>query len=754
MLGTPARGAMPTPVEVNQLVALLNAGRYIELENHALFLLEQYPYFGIGWNALGISLHVQGKDAVPALQKATEFLPDDAAAHNTLGSSLQARGQFDSAVASYRRALKIDPGYPEAHNNLGSALQMLGQLHNGVASYRRALELNPKYAVAHNNLGHALQVLGQIDSAVASFRRAVELNPDYAKAHNNLGNALQVRGQLDSAVASFRRALEIDPHFALAHSNLGSALQLLGQLDDAAASYRSALELNPGYAEAHSNLGSVLQALGRLDDAVASYRRALELNPGFAEAHSNLGFALRGLGQVDSALASCRRALELKPDYATVHSTLLFILSENTAVDAAMLFAEHCRFAEHFEAPLRASWPRHANPNAPDRPLRIGFVSGDLRVHAVASFFEPILAYLSSCPELSLSAYANHSVDDGTSRRLRGYFAHWHSIHQLSDAALADEIRADGIDILFDLSGHTSGNRLLTFARKPAPVQASWMGYPGTTGLQGMDYYLADRSFLPHAQFASQFTEKLLYLPASAPFSPSKEAPAVNELPALRHGHVTFGSFNRPSKISRAVVAMWSQVLRAVPDSRMLLGAMPEVGKYDTLTDWFAQEGIARERLAFHANCDMEAYLELHHQVDICLDTFPYNGGTTTLHALWMGVPTLTLAGNTAPGRTGASILGHVGLDAFVAHDAGEFLRKGVSLAGNLAGLSDIRAGLRARFAQSAMGQPELVAEGLRRALRIMWRRWCAALPAESFEITRQEIDNAAWEAGSEKMTG
>jgi predicted O-linked N-acetylglucosamine transferase (SPINDLY family) len=257
-----------------------------------------------------------------------------------------------------------------------------------------------------------------------------------------------------------------------------------------------------------------------------------------------------------------------------------------------------------------------------------------------------------------------------------------------------------------------------------------------------MDYYLADRFFLPPGQFDSQFLEKIAYLPAGAPFLPSQDAPPVNALPALGNGYVTFGSFNRLNKLSPSVIALWAQLLRALPDSRMLLGGMPEESKYGTLIEWFAREGIPLERLSFYPRGAMAAYLGLHHRVDICLDTFPYNGGTTTLHALWMGVPTLTLAGRTAAGRSGAAILGHAGLEALVAHDAADFVQKGLFWAGHLAALSDIRSGLREGFAKSAMGQPAMVAAGVERTLRIMWQRWCAGLPAESFGASLQDAHN------------
>jgi protein O-GlcNAc transferase len=281
---------------------------------------------------------------------------------------------------------------------------------------------------------------------------------------------------------------------------------------------------------------------------------------------------------------------------------------------------------------------------------------------------------------------------------------------------------------------------LLTFARKPAPVQVSWIGYPGTTGLSAVDYYLADRYFLPPGKFDSQFTEKLVYLPASAPFLPDKGAPAVNSLPATINGHLTFGSFNRITKLRPSVIELWSRLLRALPTARMLLGGMPQDDSgANALIDWFASEGIARERLSFHPRSNLAAYLDLHRQVDICLDTFPYTGGTTTNHALWMGVPTLTLAGQTAPGRQGAANLGYVGLDGFVAEDAADFQAKGLYWAGHLTELAQIRAGLRGRWEQSPVRKPEVIAEGVAQALRIMWQRWCAGLPPDSFEVAASQ---------------
>jgi predicted O-linked N-acetylglucosamine transferase (SPINDLY family) len=768
------KGGSPGPKEMNSLVTQFGQGHFAEAATLAQAMTMRFPQHEFGWKALGMAYKQMGRtaDALVPMQKAATLSPRDVKAHFNLGVTLQELGRLGEAEASYRRALEINPDYVEARINLGNTLKDLGRAEEAEASYRQALQARPDSAEAHQNLGITLQDRGRPAEAESCFRRALEIKPDYTEAHSNLGIVFMNLGRPDEAEASFRRALATNPEFTQALSNLGVAQKELGQLDEAMESCHRALEINPDYAEAHNNLGTMLMSLGRRDEAEASYRRALRANPDFAKAHSNLSIAQKDLGQLDEAMASCqraleinpesaethlnlgnvlqdswrldeaiasyRRALELKPDFAPARSNLLFCLSHDETVGVPELFAEHRRFGEQFEANLRASWPQHGNSRDPERCLQVGFVSADLYDHSVAFFIEPVLAHLATCPQLSLHAFYNNAIQDLVTGRLRKHLKHWHSIVGLPDEMVAQQVRDAGIDILIDLAGHTGANRLLTFARRPAPIQASWMGYPGTSGMQSMDYYIADRFFMPYEGFSGQFTEAIARLPANAPFLPSQEAPAVNVLPALSNGYITFGSFNRAGKIRRSVVALWARLLRALPSSRLLLAGMPASDKEDTLTEWFAQEGIERGRLSFHTRSDMTHYLGLHHQVDVCLDTFPYNGGTTTLHALWMGVPTLTLTGDTPASRTGACVLGHVGLDAFVAYDAEDFVNKGVSWADNLAALQDIRAGLRERFAESAMSQPELIAESLQRALRIMWQRWCKGLPAKSFEVTGQ----------------
>jgi protein O-GlcNAc transferase len=674
-------------------------------------------------------------EALHCYERAIRLAPNLARAHLNRGNALATIGDLQAAVHAFEAALAQDPEYAAAHFNMGNAFVHMGKREAALDAYRNALSLKPDFAGAEVALGGVLEDLGRYEDAAGSYSRALAIEPDYVGAHCNLGNALQALGRYDDAAASYRRALAIDPDSADAHYNLGNVLTDLRQLEEAVASYRRAVEIKSDFVDAHCSLGSALQDLGQHDAALESYQRALALDAGHALAHLNLGNLWMELSKIDNARASYLQALASNPDLAVAHDNLLFCMSHMDAISAVDIFAEHGGFGAHFEAPLLPTWPEHRNSRDPDRCLKVGFVSGDLRNHAMSYFIEPLIVSLSNSHAITLHAYYTHVGEDAVTSHLRAQFRSWQSVAHLSDAALAQKIGDDGIDILIDLSGHTRGNRLLCFARKPAPVQASWLGYLGTTGLRAMDYYFADRYFLPAAEFQDLFTERLAYLPAIVAFLPDPGAPDVGPLPAFRNGYLTFGSFNRLNKLTPSCISLWSRLLRAVPDSRILLAAMPIDGNYSDLIDEFGNAGIAPERLVFHSRCATPAYLALHNTVDICLDTVPYTGGATTCHALWMGVPTLCLAGNTIPGRLSAAMLRHVELDEFVADDAADFERKGLCWAHDLAALATVRAGLRARFRRSLIGQPKRVAVGFEHALRAMWQRWCAGLPATMLEL-------------------
>lgn len=660
--------------------------------------------------------------------------------HSNLGITLINLGRLEEAEMSFRNSIRLKPDDARAHNNLGNALKDLGRLEDAAISFRHATLLKPDFAQAHSDLGITLKDLGRLEDAERSFRHSIEIKPSFAQAHSNLGATLKDLGRLEEAEFSYRKAVELDPKLAQAHYNLGNTLNDLGKRENAEASYRQAIDLSPADAKIHNNLGNLLKDLDRLEEAEASYRQAISLNPDDEKNYNNLGNVLQDLGQLEEAEVSYKQAISLKPEYHTALSNLLFLQSHISTNSAEKLFEMHCGFGQQFEAPLRPFWQSHTNNLDPVRKLRIGFVSGDFREHAVVSCIEPILMHLSTYESLSLHAYHNNHLIDLTSKRLEGYFSSWDRVSHFSDEKLAEKIRADAIDILIDLSGHTAHNRLTVFARKPAPLQATWIGYPGTTGLQSMDYYLCDDQWLPHEKFASQFTEQLAYLPATAAFLPASNAPDVNDLPALRKGYVTFGSFNRMNKVTQLAIHTWAEVLRAVPQSKMLIGNVVDDQNEQRISDMFAQVGVAADRFYFRPRSDMHSYLALHSEVDVCLDTLQYGGGTTVFHSLWMGVPTITLAGDTPASCQATCILQHCGLDDFVSNDLQGFVHASVSAVSDLQGLSKIRAGMRDRLSASTVMQPALVTKGLERVLRLMWERWCVGLPAKSIESNDRQI--------------
>src|SRR5260221_1147637 len=518
------RWLVPRSSETQQLIALFNAGRIRDVEIEARRLVSLYPDFGFGWMALGVALKMQGGDALSFLRKAVELLPADPEAHNNLGNALRDLGQLDEALRCYRQATELNAEFAAAHSNLGNVLDDLGRFEAAVESHRRAVELNPDAPEAHNWLGIALKNLGRLDEAAGCYRRALELQPDFADAHGNLGNVLKSLGRLEEAIVCHRRAVALTPDSPEVHSNLGIALNDLGQLREAVRCHRRALELKPDYAEAQSNLGTALGDLGQLEEAVACHRRALELKPNFPGAQLNLGNALKDLGRLGEALQCYRRALELKPDYVDARSNLQFAMGFLQAQPALVLTEEARRYGSTVSRDARpyTDWPSRSDTN-PDRPLNVGLVSGDLRNHPVGFFIEGVVAALAR-DRLKLSAYQTYAKTDEVTDRLKRHIPRWAPVMGVADQKLAERIRADGIDILIDLAGHTAHNRLPVFAWKPAPIQVSWLGYFATTGVPGMDYVLVDPWSVPAAE-EGHFTEEVWRLPQTRQCLTPPEAP-------------------------------------------------------------------------------------------------------------------------------------------------------------------------------------------------------------------------------------
>lgn len=714
---------------------------------------EAHSNLGLALEALG-----QSEQALASYRAALAHWPDLAEAHDNLGSLLQKTGHLAEAVASYGRALTLKPDFAEAHFNRANALREQGKLDDAIAGYRQALALKRDYAEAHFNLANVFKDRGEFAAAVASYRAALACRPDFAAAHGNLGLALQRQGKRDEAFASFRAALAFDPQSAEAHGGLGSALQEQGDLDAAISAYRQALalkpksadthyalalalqeqdeldeaadhhrraiEFKPDFAEAHGNLGLVLQRQGKLDAAIDCYRQALAHKPDCAETHNNLGFPLQQQGRLEEAVASYRRALTIAPDYADAHSNLLLTM-QYMHYSPQERFAEHLRFAARFEAPRTASWAAHENIPAPAKRLRVGYVSGDFRDHAVAYFIEPILANHDKAG-FAVFCYHNHTRHDGVSSRIAACADHWLPCRRLSDDQLAERIRADGIDILIDLSGHTAYNRLPTFARKPAPIQMTWIGYPATTGLTAMDYRLTEEDLDPTGMTEQYHTETLLRLPGGATFQPAPESPPVSTLPALSSTQLSLASLNNIVKLNREVVRLWARILKALPHANLILGATADARTRQRMLDMFGREGVAAERLILFPRLSIGDYLALHQHIDLALDPFPYNGGTTSCHSLWMGVPFVTLAGNSTASRYGVALMRGLGLPEFVAASADEYVDRVVAFAGDLPGLDRIRQSLRGRITANLNRDPLRLTRHLEDAYRAAWQKWCA----------------------------
>jgi predicted O-linked N-acetylglucosamine transferase (SPINDLY family) len=552
----------------------------------------------------------------------------------------------------------------------------------------------------------------------------LQLRPDYPQAHGNLGHALREQGKLDEAVAHCRRAVELKPDYAEAYNNLGNALRDLDRLDEAIACGRRAVELNPAMADAHNNLGNALKDLGKLDEAIGYFHRALELDPEFAEAHNNLGNVQKEQGNLDEAIACFRRAVELKPDYVEAHSNWLcaMLYSADYAPDA--IYREHLRWNERFAAPLAGAIQPHDNDRTPERRLRIGYLSPDFRNHVVALFLLPLLE-AHDRGQVEIFCYASVRARDDVTERCRAKADVWRDVFNLSDEQLASMMRQDRIDILVDLAMHTAGSRLLAFARKPAPVQVTYLAYCGTTGMSTIDYRLTDPYLDPPGADERFYSERSIRLPETYwCYRPIVDAPPVNPLPALQNGYITFACFNNFCKVTPPTLAAWRQLLQRVPNSRLLVHAH-EGSHRQRVREFIAQEGVSHERITFAGKVPTSAYLRAHQQIDVALDPFPYGGGTTTCDALWMGVPVVSLRGQTAVGRGGASILSNVGLPELVADDIGQYVRIAAELAEDLPRLSKLRTALRERMQHSPLMNAPRFARHVEAAYRTMWQRWC-----------------------------
>jgi protein O-GlcNAc transferase len=656
--------------------------------------------------------------------------PDLADTLQRLGLIALDKGQNAAAVDLFRKVVSLNPNSAEAHNNLGIALTLNGQHEEAVAAYRSSIALNPNLAQVHGNLASALMETGRIDEAITAYRRAIVLTSDDAEAHNNLGIALGRQKRTDEAIAAYRQAVSLDPAYAEAQSNLGCALRDKGQLDEAIAAFQQAIAAcapatppDPNLPDLYNNLGLALTDKGRLDEAAAAFGHAIALRPDYAEVHNNLGNALKDLGRLDDAIAAYRKALDLNPDLPGARSNLIFAMHYHPGFGPGAIREELQHWNEKHAEPLRKFIPVHRNDRNPDRRLRIGYVSADFRDHIVGRSLLPLIRHHDR-RSFEITCYSNVRRSDEMTRQFQQSADRWRDILAVSDEQTAEQICEDEIDILIDLALHTGRNRLLVFARKPAPIQATYLGYPGSTGLSAIDYRLSD-PFIDPLGTDGDYTEKTIRLSHTYLCWQwnGKDAP-VGPPPARMNGYVTFGCMNNFCKITPAVLETWGKLMSVLPNSRLILRC-PSGSPLQRVLATLGEYGIDPTRIDLIGRLPADQYVDLYHSIDIALDPFPYTGHTTSLDALWMGVPLVTLSGQTAVGRGGRSILSNLGLPEFIAHSPDQYIQIALGLANDLGQLAALRKGLRARLASSPLVNAEQLARDLEAAFRHMWRDWC-----------------------------
>jgi predicted O-linked N-acetylglucosamine transferase (SPINDLY family) len=603
-----------------------------------------------------------------------------------------------------------------------------GRLAEAEALYRQILAVEPGHAEALHLLGVIAQQVGRNDLAVELIRQAIVLRPNFSAAHSNLGVALRNEGRLDEAMAACRQALALEPDSPDACNNLGNALVDSERIDEAIASFRRAILLRPNFPEAHFNLGNTLRASGQLDAAIASYREAIALKPDYPTACNNLGDALKQIGRLDEAITAYRKAVALRLQYSDTQSNLLFALNYHPGLDPATVYEEHVRWNHQHAEPLRRFIQGHRNERSPKRRLRIGYVSPDFREHSVGRFLLPLLAQHDH-EHFEIFCYAQVPAPDDMTRKIQAHGEHWQSLTGLADGPAAELIRQDQIDILVDLSGHTSHHRLLVFAHKPAPVQVTFLGYPNTTGLATIDYRLTDAYADPPGLTEPYHSEQLFRLPQCAWCYQPAASPPVRP---REEGPITFGCFNNFAKVTEPMLLLWSRILHLVPGSRMLLkaGAFGSAKTQQRVREFLGAAGIDPERLELRGyEPDRDDHLALYRRLDVALDTFPYHGTKTTCEALWMGVPVVTLAGKTHASRVGVSLLTNIGLPELIARSPEEYVRLAAELAGDPPRLSHLRNTLRQRMEASPLMDAPRFARDIEAAYRAMWRKWCEETP-------------------------
>jgi predicted O-linked N-acetylglucosamine transferase (SPINDLY family) len=644
----------------------------------------------------------------------------------TEGIRAEAEGRFTDACERYQQALKILPGHAPAYLNLGIALEGAGDARSAREAYRSTLQVDPGNPYAHFNLGKLLHAAGNHPEAARQLRSALERKPDFTDARIVLASVLEAQANVEGATAMLREALEQRPDYAGAWYNYALLLQKLDRVPEAEAAMRRALELWPERADLWLRQAELLKSLQRLPESEAALRRALALNPRLSGGYRLLASILGDQQRLEEALQVLAAGREFDTDGYT-RACELFTLNFYEGISSEALFERHKAFGAEVERLHPPAFHGFAGARDPERKLRIGFISGDFREHPIGWTFVPLIERLDRS-RYEAWCYSLFEAADDVTRKIGRSATQWHDVSALSPQQVANFINADRIDILVDITGYAGISPMDVLASRPAPVQASWLGYLSTSGMTRVDYRITDIHADP-PELADRFhTEKLLRLPHSqwCYRSPGEAEPSPAP-PCERNGFVTFGSFNQSAKLSPTTRRLWAEILKRVPGSRLLVVGMPPGPATQALLDEFERHGVARGAVSVEPRLALADYFRKLREVDVALDAMPYSGGTTTCDTLWMGTPVVTLTGPRSVSRSAASILAVLGLDAWIATSPEDYVARAVDLASDPARIARARKGLRERMRASPLMDETQFARDMEALYRQMWRTWCAA---------------------------
>ena len=714
---------MPPDPRITHAARLHQAKDYAAAEQAYRYVLARQPNQTDVLLLLGTLLHETGRheESVETLRRGIAVTHHPAELRRAMVGPLVALGELPAAMDQAREVVRLTPASPDAHLTVAQLLTRIGNLAAAEAHARRAVELAPSSAVGWLVLARVLANTNRATDAMAAFDRAVAIAPTFADAIIERAYLLQQHGRLADAVTGYEQGLRLSPQNLVALNNAGTTYVMLGRPDLALPFLQEAARLSPGEARPRNNVGVALKEAGRIDEAAAHLTEAARLDPAYAAPPSNIGLCHAAVGDHRRAIAAFQLAESIEPTSDVAGSNALLSMLAMDGVDPAAVRVAHRDWGRRFADPVGMSPPVVAD-RSPGRRLRVGYVSPDFRNHSVRHFIEPVLA-AHDRSAVEVFCYAAGRRRDEVTDRLAKLADHWHDVAALGAAATADLVRAHQIDVLVDLAGHTSDNRLLTLARRPAPVQVTYLGYPATTGVAAVGYRLTDGVADPQGVDAA-YVERLVRLPdAFFVYADDPGKPYDPALPADRNGHVTFGAFNSFSKVTPTTLAAWATILSAVPNSRLLFKAQP-LGNPSTraaVVAAFAAAGVAADRLDLRTWVPVAEHTALLGSVDLMLDTFPYNGHTTTCQGLWMGAPTLTRHGGEFRGRVGLSIYTHLGRPEFAVDSVEAYVRRAVELATDVTRLRELRPTWRERMAASPLCDGPRFTRGLEAAYREMW---------------------------------